>query len=39
MSACAFAASVPTIIAKTLKPPIRAHFMVYLLWTTGVRAR
>src|SRR5262249_18581072 len=24
----------PTIIAKTLKPPIKAPFMFFLLWTT-----
>jgi hypothetical protein len=27
--ACAFAASTPTIIAKTLKPPIKARFMIF----------
>jgi hypothetical protein len=29
MSACAFAASIPTIIAKTLKLPMRACFMIF----------
>jgi hypothetical protein len=30
ISACAFAACVPTITAKKLKLPIRARFMIFL---------